>query len=1036
MTSINSIMGMSTGSTKRLTGLASGMDVESLIQGMTIGTRTKIATQLQSKQTLQWKMDAYRSITSPLIAFAEKFSQFPSKSNLLSTSFFGKNKVDMIGSNSKYLSVSGSSSSAANIDILAVKQLAKDAMGSVKNASDKTMETGEFDIGGNSSVSQVLGKSITIRRGGENGTTYTLDLKDKLSYKDSSGQTVDVDLKYDTLEDVKNSINELIKHDDEYAGLRDLEVGVEAGTDGGNLLTFKNKGGTGGDSYTITNGSANVLNTLGIEKDTTIAGGAADATKGKEVKDADLVKTMSTVEALAEKTLTFTYNGVSKTIKLGTKDELSALIAGAPDQGAAFAGHLQDKIDEAFGKNRVKVSFNSTNNSEGTYSFQTVKGSSGVPDDYSVFKLTSGDVGLLGETGILKTQYGESNRLNTNATLKDCGFNFGGQPLEAHVMTEEVKLYNEDGTPKLDDQGNQMTKKTSYKGYMLDVNGKTVVIKEDDTLGDAIRKINDSDAGVKVAYNETADTLTFTATVSGAAGETKITNTAAGTAYTSKDGNTTIKFDDSTAQSNLGAALSGAGGGLIETPGQDAIIVVDFDGEGGDDPVEISRSSNNFNIDGLNITAKATFDSFRKDADGNYLDKDGTKLTNVKTDKNGNFVLNEGQTGSEFRVNMTGNYVDEQGRAVNVHGTLVDANGTGYVDKNGKQANKYGATVDAAGTGYVNTDGKTVNKYGTLVDAAGNYVDKNNNYVDAQGNASTTAIAATADDLKVANDDLAVKSDDLVAKSGVPVIDYADKVVSFDPKVDSDAVVDAVKEMVEEYNKLVDLINTELTTKHDRNYPPLTAEQKEEMSEDEIKAWETEAKKGLLYGDTDLQNLAQDLRFVFSNYMSKDSALGLKSIGISNDGGGGSNAYSNNGKITLDEEKLRTALAERPEDVQKLFTDSLETSTDANGKTVTNFMSGGCMARMKYVTDKYAATMGATKGILVEKAGSPKSPLSMLQNTMLKQMTDIDKMVTSLKRRLSVEETRYNNQFTALEKLVSQMNSQSAYLSQMTGGTM
>ena len=49
-------------------------------------------------------------------------------------------------------------------------------------------------------------------------------------------------------------------------------------------------------------------------------------------------------------------------------------------------------------------------------------------------------------------------------------------------------------------------------------------------------------------------------------------------------------------------------------------------------------------------------------------------------------------------------------------------------------------------------------------------------------------------------------------------------------------------------------------------------------------------------------------------------------------------------------------------------------------------------------------------------------------------MNEIDGIVENMKRTLKGEEDRYQRQFTALEKVVSQMNVQSSWLSQQFGG--
>ncbi|RKJ42305.1 hypothetical protein D7X33_35830, partial [Butyricicoccus sp. 1XD8-22] len=74
--------------------------------------------------------------------------------------------------------------------------------------------------------------------------------------------------------------------------------------------------------------------------------------------------------------------------------------------------------------------------------------------------------------------------------------------------------------------------------------------------------------------------------------------------------------------------------------------------------------------------------------------------------------------------------------------------------------------------------------------------------------------------------------------------------VTLTSSTDVDNMVDKIKKFVETYNGLVTTINGKLKESYDRNYPPLTDEQKEDMSEDEIEKWEAKAKTGLLRNDS------------------------------------------------------------------------------------------------------------------------------------------------------------------------------------------
>lgn len=248
--------------------------------------------------------------------------------------------------------------------------------------------------------------------------------------------------------------------------------------------------------------------------------------------------------------------------------------------------------------------------------------------------------------------------------------------------------------------------------------------------------------------------------------------------------------------------------------------------------------------------------------------------------------------------------------------------------------------------------------------------------------------------------------------------------VSFESKVDTDKIVDAIKSFVEDYNKVLEEINNQYTTRPDSKYQPLTDDQKSEMSEKQIEEYEAKAKEGILYNDRDLGSLSNALRFLFSN--SKYSDIGINV----------STSYSDKGKITLDETKLRSMLETDPEKVSSAFSDPLSyTSADGSTSSSVNSAESGVMALLKVQLDRYAGTTGATKGILIEKAGSQYSPLALLNNTIQDQIDSIDKVIDTLTDKLNDEIDYYTSKFSQLEVLIAQMNSQSSYLSSLGGGS-
>ena len=251
-------------------------------------------------------------------------------------------------------------------------------------------------------------------------------------------------------------------------------------------------------------------------------------------------------------------------------------------------------------------------------------------------------------------------------------------------------------------------------------------------------------------------------------------------------------------------------------------------------------------------------------------------------------------------------------------------------------------------------------------------------------------------------------------------LDKTSDPVTFDAKVDEDKIVETIKKMVEEYNEIIELVGKETGTKPNRDYEPLTSAQKAEMSESEIEAWEEKAKEGLLFNDNDLKGLSNSLRFVVS---TADQAA-LKKLGITT-----SSTASDNGKLSFDESAFRAALKTDPEGIREMFTK--ERTVDENGvATGVN----GIAVNMKSAFDKYAKTLGEPKGILIERAGSIKSPASITQNSLYKQIEQIDERISDLQDLLEMEQDRYIRQFTALESVIAQMNSQSGWLSQFGSG--
>ena len=838
---------------KRITGLASGLDTDALIESMTASTRSKIAKQNQQKQLLQWKMDDYRSISSKLIAFQNKYTSYSAESNLRSPSFFDKTLLSVIGENSKYVSVSGTSSTVENIAISAVKQLAQNTSYVSSSAvSDQKLNSDAVTGKEKYTSSELEGKYISFSYG---KSTYTVSL--------SAGK------EYGSADEIINELNEKLKkieYDSDGTTMADIvEFSKHDGGEGIEriVLSFaSDEVADIGNSIKIKGGSEELLEALGLEEGMTATGdtdimGTNDLT-AENLKKYQTVSTFKDMITGEGKTISFTYNGTTKAIDLPGADSDIFNEDGSADMDK-LATYIENQLGKAFGSGRIDVSYNKDSE---TFDFRTIvagtgtttdsgiQDGTGTTDTSSVLKVTSGNTNAL---KALKLTAGDSNRVNLSASVADSGLNMknSGYTLQNDETRNDYVVNIKNNTT-----GEIITIDKTVDGKKFD---------ENTSINDIIKAINASDANVKVSYSETSDTFTLSSTDPGASGDFSVVG-----GYIDQNGD--IK-DGGDSSFNLGQAIFGKNVGTMEgntdytvTKGQDAIIYVDYDGEGGADPVAITRSSNTFDIDGLTVTV------------------------------NGAFGMNEDGT-------------------------------------------------------------------------------------------------APADDAEA---------------------------VTFGAKVDTDKIVEAVKQMITDFNEIIELTNSELSEKRNRDYQPLTDEQKEEMTEDQIKAWEEKAKAGMLFNDSDLKSFTSSIRFIFSG--DAETVKLFEDMGITT-----SSTYSEHGKLKFDETKFRAALESDSASVADLFTRSKETYTDSDGNEVT--VSAGVMNQIKDVFDKYASTTGAVKGIFVQIAGATESPLSMLDNSLLDQMDDIDDVIDRLQDKLETETERYYKQFTSLETFISQMNSQSSWLS-------
>ncbi|MEB4783632.1 flagellar filament capping protein FliD [Paenibacillus jamilae] len=236
---------------------------------------------------------------------------------------------------------------------------------------------------------------------------------------------------------------------------------------------------------------------------------------------------------------------------------------------------------------------------------------------------------------------------------------------------------------------------------------------------------------------------------------------------------------------------------------------------------------------------------------------------------------------------------------------------------------------------------------------------------------------------------------------------------------DVDAMINTIKSFVEAYNDTLSTLNQKTSEERYRKYLPLTSDQRKDMKEDEITLWESKAKSGMLKNDSIVDKTLSDMRsaIITDVPLPNGEKINLTQIGIT------TGSYSEKGKLYVDEKKLRAALETTPENVTALFGQTDNSSS-------TNYTSSdGIFSRLK------KTNQGALQS-LADKAGTSKvssdltaafQPKSQIGD----QLSDYDKRIDALQDRLTMIETRYYQQFTAMETAMNKYNSTSSSLSSM-----
>lgn len=928
-----------------LTGLASGMDTETMIQNSVTGYQTKISSLQQEQTKLEWKQDAYRDLIDQMYSISQKYTSYTSKTNLASNAFFtNATTTTTNGENADKISATGNPKS--DIQINAVTQLATSARYAVDASALKLNTTADatgkaISWGSSKDIGQLNG-TMTLKYG-----TQTIDIT--FDEKDNDIKTAE-DLKA-AIEKKLADINVKTTKDTVKASAL-FNVKVD-----GNKFTIEtnhsNKADDGSAVY-INSVSGNVGKLLGATRPASTD--IEDKVKNNSFtvpNFGELVKNQSAAEYIAGKSVEVTLDGVTKTIKIGdltdvTVDtsefdtqieelqnkadrsvdenmQLSGLLGKKQEKinsamNEALQKDLQASINKAFGAGKITVG---TDETTGGLHFGVAEGSL-----VKVASSAAGEMLGIGKSGVsnyFNTGNTLSNLLSTSELNKFRMAASGESGTFRSVATDDgVQYYDaEDNLVKEGEDGNWY--RTDEKGeflYDMQINGVSVgKFTKDTALESVMTAINsNAEAGVKVSYSNLTSQFVFTSTETGEGSK--------------------VSMDSGLAKRLFEARAS---------------TLSDIFGEG--------QHNIKLNTGGVSIT-----------------------LANMSGDTDIGQLLNSIKNHpDDMKISVTNE--DGSERSFTAGQLKAYANGTSGVSV--EDSLGYTKGQDAVVNATVN--GKTLD------------LKRSSNTIDMDG------MKVTLKDTFSAIDETTGK-----VKSG--------DAVTFTTSSDADTIVDTVKAFVDDVNKLMKSVYDAYATQplkksssKNEGYLPLTDEDKADMSESAIQAYEDKAKTGLLFGDTDLSQLYSKLLNSVQSFGS--DRIAMEAIGLKTTYSGGVT------QIDLNENTLRSALETDPDKVRTVFTKTKEGGS----------ASDGLMANLKSTLTAYGSTSIGTPGLLVSKAGTKLSSVSLLNNNLQKQIDNLNTQIESWQTKLSNKIDYYTKQFTQLEKLMSQMNNQSSMLADLMG---
>lgn len=237
--------------------------------------------------------------------------------------------------------------------------------------------------------------------------------------------------------------------------------------------------------------------------------------------------------------------------------------------------------------------------------------------------------------------------------------------------------------------------------------------------------------------------------------------------------------------------------------------------------------------------------------------------------------------------------------------------------------------------------------------------------------------------------------------------------VSITTDTDVDGIYDMLKGFLKDYNDLVKSVDVAYNASSAKGYEPLTSDEKDAMSDDEVEKWETKIKDSLLRKDSTLGGVLDTMKndmalsFNVNGKLYSLSSFGISTLGYFN------SPENETGVLHIDGDKDDTYTSAN--------TDKLRAMIASDPDTVISFFS--------QLSTKLYTDLGN------KMAASSTSSAYTIYNDkqMSTQYSEYNTKISEAEDKVTTWEDYYYSKFSAMESALAKMNAQSSSLSGLFG---